>query len=191
LQDDKARWNKKYLSCPMPSQVSPVVRDFIGFAHPGRALDIACGTGRNSVHMATGGFCVDAVDISDYALGQIPYDDKIHPIEADLDSYRFEQGCYDLIVNCNFLYRPHFPMIIEALRPGGVLIYETFVEAEGEGFHQPSNPNFLLKKRELLEAFSSLDVIYYEEKVATNLRGELVNVASFVGRQGEEHDNGL
>lgn len=191
MQDDKVRWNKKYLSCPMPSAVSPIVRDFMGFAHPGRALDIACGTGRNTVHMASRGFRVDAVDISDYALGQIPHDQNICLIEADLDAYVFEEAGYDLIVNCNFLYRPHFPMIVTALRPGGVLIYETFVEAQAEGFHQPSNPDFLLKKRELLEAFSSLDVIYYEEKVATNLRGERVNVASFVGRQGEQHDNGL
>ncbi len=168
----------------MPSHVSQIVEMYSPMANPGRALDIACGTGRNSVYLAENGFSVDAVDISDYALAQIPASPMINRIEADLDEYRFARTSYDLIVNCNFLYRDHFPMILDALRPKGILIYETFVEKSGEGFHQPSNPDFLLKNKELLDAFRSLEVICYEEKVATNLRGELVNIASFVGRQG-------
>lgn len=183
--EDKIRWNQKYLSCPMPGYVAPVVERYIKYAKPGKALDIACGTGRNTCFIAASGFDVDAVDISDYALSQIIPSPRINTIEADLDRYVFEESAYDLIVNCNFLDRSHFGMIKKALKPSGVLIFETFVEADGEGFHQPSNPDFLLKTNELLDVFGELDVIYYEEQEMTNLRGERVNVASFVGRSGE------
>ena len=185
--EDRVRWNKKYASCQMPDGVAPIVKNYLKYAKGDRALDIACGRGRNTRFIAEHGFMVDAVDISDYALSQIPPSDKIRTIEADLDDYQIPVSAYDLIINCNFLNRNHFPMIMEALRPSGLLIFETFVEAEGEGFHQPSNPDFLLKKNELLTIFESLDMIYYKEHEATNLVGERVNVASLVARKGEDN----
>ncbi len=187
MLEDKIRWNKKYVSYPMPDGVASIVEDYLKFANTGSALDIACGTGRNTYYLAEHGFTVDAVDISDYALSQIPASERIRTIEADLDEYKIPEDSYDLIVNCNFLDRSHFPMIIAALKPSSLLIFETFVEADGEGFHQPSNPDFLLKKNELLHIFDSLDIIYYEECEVTNLRDERVNIASLVARKGE-HD---
>ncbi|MEA3372794.1 MAG: methyltransferase domain-containing protein [Campylobacterota bacterium] len=182
--EDKVRWNQKYKSCAMPGYVAPVVKNYLKYANVGRALDIACGTGRHTNYLAEHGYSVDAVDISDYALSQIPFSDKIRTIEADLDGYEIPKESYDLIINCNFLERNHFPMMIEALKPAGLLIFETFLEAEGEGFHQPSNPDFLLKHNELLHAFESLEIIHYEEHESVNHCNERVNIASLVARKG-------
>lgn len=183
MHEDKQRWNEKYLTFPMPSKVAPAVERFAPLAKRGEALDIACGTGRHTHYLADLGFTVDAVDFSDYALEQIREEPKIRKIEADLDHYRLEKAHYDLIVDCNYLDRRMYGQIEEALKEGGILIFETFLQAEGEGYHQPSSPDFVLREKELPEVFSDLEQIHYDEREEMNLRGEKVRVATFVGRK--------
>jgi SAM-dependent methyltransferase len=183
MLEDKQRWNEKYLNFPMPTRVAPIVATYASEAKVGRGLDIACGTGRHTRYLASLGFDVDAVDFSDYALEQIEEDPKIHKIEADLDHYRFENDAYDLIVNCNYLDRRMYDQIEEALKVEGILIFETFLDASGEGFHQPSNPDFVLQENELPEVFAALEQLHYDERDDVNLRGERVRVATFVGRK--------
>ena len=180
--EDKQRWNKRHVEKPMRHEVEPILEKHIDKATLGTALDIACGTGRNTHFLAEKGFVVDAVDLSDYALGKIRGLSTINKIEADLDKYHLALNKYDLIVNINFLNRRFFPQIKEALKSGGVLIFETFIVAHGD-FNQPMNPEFLLRKNELIHAFIGLDVIYYEEKEDVNLRGEKTRVASLVARK--------
>ena len=184
MKEDKQRWNEKYLVAPMPSETSDILKNNIHLANRGRALDIACGTGRNTHFLADSGFVVDAVDLSDYALEKIRTADNIKKIDADLDSYVFEEDAYDLILKVNYLDRKMFPKIIKALKKGGVFIYETFVKTPtGEGYHNPTNPDFHLDLDELPKAFSELEIISYKEQDAINLRDEKVRVASFVGRK--------
>ncbi len=184
MQEDKQRWNEKYLVAPMPEETSDILKENIHLAKKGRAIDIACGTGRNTHFLADMSFIVDAIDFSDYALEKIRKDEKIHKIDADLDSYTFEEDAYDLILKVNYLDRKMFPRIIKALKKGGVFIYETFVKTPtGEGYHNPTNPDFHLDRDELPKAFSKLEILSYEEKDTINLRGEKVRVASFVGRK--------
>lgn len=180
--EDKHRWNKRHVEKPMRKSVEPLVEKYIDNAKVGNALDIACGIGRNTHFLAEKGFVVDAVDISDYALSQVRNMATINKIETDLDTYNLEINKYDLIVNINYLSRRLFPQIKEALKSGGVLIFETFIIAHGD-FQQPSNPEFLLRKNELLHAFIGLDIIYYEEKDDINLRGEKTRVASLVAKK--------
>ena len=180
---DKERWNKRHVEKPMRSHVEPLIEKYIDEAEVGEALDIACGVGRNTHFLAEKGFLVDAVDISDYALSQVKNMATIKKFEVDLDTYNLEINKYDLIVNINYLSRRLLPQIKEALRDGGVIIFETFIIAHGE-FTQPVNPEFLLRKNELLHAFIGLDIIYYEERDDINLRGENTRVASLVARKG-------
>ena len=179
---DKERWNKRHVEKPMRHNVEPILEKYIHLANIGKALDIACGIGRNTHFMQECGFEVDAVDISDYALSQVKDDPKINKIETDLDTYNLETNNYDLITNINFLSRRLHPQIKDALKSGGVLVYETFIVAHGD-FNNPANPEFLLRKNELLHAFIGLDIIYYEEKDDVNLRGEKTRVASLVARK--------
>lgn len=184
MREDKQRWNEKYLVAPMPHETSEILKDNIHLAKQGRALDIACGMGRNTHFMADRGFVVDAVDLSDYALSKIRSDVNINKIDADLDGYLFEEDAYDLIVKINYLDRKMFPGIIKALKKEGVFIYETFVKTPaGEAYHNPTNPDFHLDRDELPKAFADLELISYQEQDAINLRGEKVRVASFVGRK--------
>jgi len=180
--EDKARWNKRHVEKPMRHNVEPIIEKYIEKASVGIALDIACGTGRNTHFLAEKGFLVDAVDLSDYALGEIKNLATINKIEEDLDTYNLAVNKYDLIVNINYLNRRFYPQIKEALKPGGVLIFETFIVAHGD-FKNPANPEFLLRRNELLHTFIGLDTIYYEEKDEINLRGEKIRVASLVARK--------
>jgi len=180
--EDKARWNKRHVEKPMRHNVEPIIEKYIEKVSVGTALDIACGTGRNTHFLAEKGFLVDAVDLSDYALGEIKNLATINKIEEDLDTYNLAVNKYDLIVNINYLNRRFYPQIKEALKPGGILIFETFIVAHGD-FKNPANPEFLLRKNELLHTFIGLDTIYYEEKDEINLRGEKIRVASLVARK--------
>ncbi len=182
MQDDKIRWNTKYQTLPMPTHVSKVLKNYVTCATVGRALDIACGQGRNTVFLAEQGFVVDAVDISDIALSYIEDMPRVTTICADLDMFEFTTE-YDLVLNINYLDRALIPKIKAALKSGGTVIFETFVEAEGKAFHQPSNAAYLLHVNELLAMFREFEIIYYEEKVDVNLRGEKVKIASLVARK--------
>ncbi len=185
MDEDKIRWNKKYQTLPMPTHVSKVLKHYINHATVGDALDIACGQGRNTVFLAEQGFCVDAIDISEIALSYLDAIQQVTPICADLDGYEFDK-MYDLIVNINYLDRTLISQIKRALKPDGIIMFETFVEAEGRGFHKPSNHTYLLRVNELLKLFETFEIIYYEEKVDINLRGEKVKVASLVARKRGE-----
>jgi len=180
--EDKARWNKRHVDKPMRHNVEPILQKYINEAKVGTALDIACGTGRNTHFLAEKGFIVDAVDLSDYALSEIKNLATINKIEEDLDTYNLAVNKYDLIVNINYLNRRFYPQIKEALKSGGIVIFETFIVAHGD-FRNPANPEFLLRKNELLHTFIGLDTIYYEERNEINLRGEKIRVASLVARK--------
>ncbi|NOQ29994.1 MAG: methyltransferase domain-containing protein [Helicobacteraceae bacterium] len=181
MQKDKLRWNEKYKNFPMPTRVAPIVEKYLPKEKNLKALDIACGKGRNSIYMAENGYVVDAIDISDVALSCVSEHKNITTQEVDLDTYEIKKDTYDVIVKCYYLDRRLTPYIIEALKSGGLLIYETYLEVSSDKkYHQPSNPDFLLKSNELLKSFSELKVIYYEEREETNLRGELVKIASLV-----------
>ena len=182
MLEDKERWNKRYQEKPFRDYVEPIVEKYSQLATVGKALDIACGQGRNTKFLAKMGFEVDGVDLSDYALSQIEQHPNITKIEADLDSYTLEKNRYDLIININYLNRNFFHQIKEALKPQGIVIFETFIIAHGD-FDNPQNPEYLLRKNELLHAFLSLDIIYYEERDDINLRGEKTRVASLVAKK--------
>ncbi len=183
MLEDKQRWNERYLDNPMPQEASTLIKDYIHHAKVGQAIDVACGTGRNTHFLADMGFLVDAVDISDYALQRVKKSAMITKIDTDLDKYNLTPNRYDLVVNVNYLNRRLVSQMKDALKSGGVLMFETFIVAHGD-FNMPTtNLDYLLRKNELLHSFIGLDVIYYEEKIDINLRGEKVKIASLVAKK--------
>ena len=183
MYEDKARWNERHVTKPMRHEVAAILKNYVAHAPVGYALDLACGTGRNTHFLERLGFSVDAVDLSDYALSQIKDTPKIIKIETDLDSYDLKKNTYDLIINCNYLNRRLMDQMIGALKDGGLIIFETFIEAHEKPEQGSMNPDYLLKKNELLNAFINLDVIYYEEVNGVNLRGEKNKTASLVAKK--------
>lgn len=138
---------------------SRILKEHWRLASCGNALDIACGNGRNSIFLAAKGFAVDAVDISTFATNHLAgRHPDINVICADLDAWDIPQNHYELIANIRFLDRRLFPRFREGLRIGGVLIFESFMDGEKD--------NYCLKQNELLRAFQSFRIVYYEEKKA-------------------------
>ena len=131
-----------------------------GLVGRGPLLDLACGGGRHARLFAARGLEVVAVDRDRQALPE-----SIRFVQADLEDgspWPFAGQRFAAIVVANYLHRPLFPRIVESLDEGGVLIYETFMIGN-EKFGRPSNPQFLLRPGELLEAFSALAVAGFEQ----------------------------
>jgi SAM-dependent methyltransferase len=163
-QEDKERWNEKYQDNKIPDEPIKLIKDYVSLATGKQALDIACGMGRHSKYLASLGFQVDALDISSVAIEQLQDLAQINAIEVDFDTYTLEKEKYDLIVCTYFLERKLFPQMIDALKPNGIILMETFLHDEGNE-RVPSNPAFRLNEGEL-EA-------YFDEKC------ELLHIPEF------------
>lgn len=149
--------------------VSPWVRRFAGLiARPGPVLDLATGYGRHAKHFKGLGYEVVAVDRDREALKALgPGFEIILANLEDGSPWPLADREFPGIVVTNYLHRPLFPFLATTLKPGGILIYETF-GAGNERFGKPSNPNFLLQPGELLEV-----ALRYELAVLAYECGEL------------------
>lgn len=130
-------------------------------------LDLACGHGRHTVYLASLGHRVLAVDRDMQALSGIAASERIETLQADLEAgeWPLRGRRFGGIVVTNYLHRPLFPALLDALSDDGVFIYETFAKGN-ERFGKPSNPAFLLDPGELLEVVRDrLRVIAYEDCV--------------------------
>lgn len=136
---------------------------FIGAG--GEVLDLACGSGRHSRYLASAGFRVCAVDRDAQAVAALSGVAGVSVQVADLERapWPLEGRRFAGIVVANYLYRPLFPHLLEALAEDGALIYETFALGN-ERFGKPSNPDFLLRPGELLDLVrGKLRVLAYED----------------------------
>jgi tellurite methyltransferase len=153
----------------------------------GRALDVACGDGRNSLALARLGLDVDAVDVSDVTIDALraaapQRAPNVHPRVVDLEREAPEPAAYDVVVSFNYLQRDLFGALERALRPGGWLLFETFGPAHLEELRREMNAAYVLRTNELLEAFGGLRVRHYFEGVAER-SGAPRGVASLVAQR--------
>ncbi|MEN3000570.1 MAG: class I SAM-dependent methyltransferase [Armatimonadota bacterium] len=124
---------------------------------PGRALDLACGAGREAVYLADLGWQVVAVDQLPDALARgrdlqaryAPDAPPIHWIEANLETDWQPDGKFDLILCFFFLHRPLIRRLSDWLRPGGHLLIETFTEIHRAHFGRPASEARVLRSGEL------------------------------------------
>ena len=135
------------------------VRRWASCVPQGEVLDLACGGGRHARLFAARGHRVIAVDRQPVDLPGVEF------IQADLEDgspWPLAGRRFSGIVVTNYLHRPLFPFIADALAEGGVLIYETFMRGN-EAYGRPSSPQFLLQPGELLAAFASLTPLAFEQ----------------------------
>ena len=137
----------------------------------GRALDVACGTGRNAPRLAEAGDRVDAVDISQAAIEQARIEGERRGLPVawqggDLDHARLETAAYDVITVIRYVNRKLWPRLIKALAPNGWLLIEPHLQTTADVFG-PSSPEFRLAPQELLRAFHGLRIVLYEEVLET------------------------
>ncbi len=189
----RERWNRRYAErgvrafAEAPAQWLVENRSALSSTRGRRALDIACGDGRNAGYLATLGFGVDAVDISDVAIAALraAATDRrlpVTPYRLDLERDPLPGSRYDVIVQCNYLQRSLFVPLTRTLAPGGVLMVETFTRTDIEQLGNRFDPRFLLESEELLTSFPGLDVVRYEERVAER-SGRPRAIASLVARR--------
>jgi len=165
---NRSKWNARYAYAKGQQLPSPAA--LTEFAKPhlpagGLAVDIACGRGANSIWLAEQGFKVHAWDHSETVVAQLREDvaDRVvgPAIKAevrDVVATPPNRDSVDVVLVCRFLERSLCPALIDALRPGGVLLYQTFTRGL-------SNPDFLLQPNELLSLFRSLQIVSYIEPV--------------------------
>ncbi len=148
---------------------SPWVRRFAPDLPAGGAvLDLACGKGRHTRLLLELGHPVLAVDRDLSGLADLADASGLETREVDLEDGQpppFAARRFAGVVVTNYLFRPLLPALVQAVAPGGLLIYETFARGN-ERFGKPANPDHLLKPGELLEAVrGSLRVLAYEDLV--------------------------
>lgn len=167
-QDDKIKWDKKYQQTPTllkDREASKKLKKFIKSVKNKKALEIACGTGRNSIYIETFGYEVDALDISDVALEFLNKKNikNIHTKQIDLENYIPPKESYDLIIMTNYLDRAIIPHLANALKKDGILFIETYMH-DPQNDKKPSKPEYLLKEGELKTFFDNrFKIIDYEE----------------------------
>ena len=135
-----------------------------GFAVGKQALDMACGSGRHSLLLAQRGFQVLGVDRDADALSRMPATIQTRCLDLEQDAVWPLAGMsFDVVVVTNYLWRPRLKDLLGLLAPGGVLIYETFMQGN-ERFGSPKNPDFLLRPDELLDLCRpELQVMRFEQ----------------------------
>ncbi|MEL6252852.1 MAG: methyltransferase domain-containing protein [Bacteroidota bacterium] len=191
---DRERWNEKYRNRKLSSYKNGASdwlsehEDILEELEKRAALDIASGFGRNSFYLETLGFQVDAVDVSDIAidwLNEEAQKDKlrIKGHQIDLAEEGFPQASYQVIICFNFLFRELFPKIKSSLKIGGLLFYETVYSDDHEILGNKMNPDYVLKKNELLQAFSGMRIISYREKIVEMKNGRKKALASLVAKK--------
>jgi tellurite methyltransferase len=186
MPSSQSDWDAKYmLVADTPAEPASIVRELSPLLPRGPALDLACGAGRHTMLLASRGQHVTAVDWSRVALeileargqtAQVPVryvssiDARQRTVhggidlsQADLERVQLPEESFELILCIQYLQRSLFPQISRALRPGGVLLFETFTRAQLEFTGGPRNPEHLLELGELRSPFPELRVLFYRE----------------------------
>ena len=182
-QADKERWNEKYQDNQIPNEPIKLVTEYAKLATGKQALDIACGMGRHSKYLVTQGFEVDALDVSSVAIESLQGLAHINAMEVDFDTYTLPKEKYDLIVCTYYLERKLFPQMIEALKPNGIILMETFLHDEVNE-RQPSNPAFMLNEGELEAYFDEIcELLHIPEWLDVDYKGYKTMKTSMVARK--------
>ncbi|ABZ75368.1 Methyltransferase type 12 [Shewanella halifaxensis HAW-EB4] len=143
------------------------------YLKPGcQVLDLACGSGRNGQWFTNRGCHVSYLDRDLSGLDVVTDDAS----SIELLKWDLENGCapalpqerYDIVLVFNYLHRPLFAQIIDSVKPGGLIIYETFTEQQAQ-IGRPRNPAFLLKAGELKALVANWRTLHYAEDLFTEL----------------------
>jgi SAM-dependent methyltransferase len=168
--DERQRWDERYASGDYRPRSWPTafLEQWAPAFGVGRALDVACGTGRNALYLAEHGFDVTGVDISEVAIERASHEARARGLDveflaADLDHFT-PDGLFDVITVIRFRNRELWPRLVGALAPGGWILAEHHMKTTAD-VAGPTSSEFRLDPGELLEVFSDLRIVHYSESV--------------------------
>lgn len=177
MTDARDKWNCRWQErSERPFQADPWLLKILPLLPSGRALDVACGRGRNALLLAERGMAVTALDISEEALNQLEREAasrglRIETRRVDLEAQsQLPATHFDLVIDFFYLHRPLLPALRRAVRPGGVAVLRTFSNA-GPFAGTPAAAEFVLNPGELLEIFAGWDILLHEEGVEPSAKG--------------------
>jgi 2-polyprenyl-3-methyl-5-hydroxy-6-metoxy-1,4-benzoquinol methylase len=189
VQQTRQKWNARYqdiAGVPLPAQVLGENRHLLPTA--GRALDLACGLGGNALLLAEHGLDTWAWDIADVAIQRLQQTAQqrglaIRAEVRDVVALPPPPESFDVLVVSRFLERELAPTLLQALRPHGLLFYQTLTHYAAQA-GRPRNPAYLLAPQELLRLFRPLHLLVYREdgQVGDKTRG-LRQEAMLVGQK--------
>lgn len=166
------------------AEPAEILRECSPLLPRGPALDLACGTGRNTLFLAADDHSVTAVDFSAVALAELegraraagriiesansvspPHGSRGHIrlVQADLERIALPESAFEIVLCFQYLQRSLFSGMMRTLRAGGVLLFETYTRAQLAFAGGPRNPAHLLEQGELRAAFPSLEILFYRE----------------------------
>jgi SAM-dependent methyltransferase len=137
-----------------PAASEWVARFLGGIPGGGTVLDVACGSGRHARLALARGYRVVGLDRDLSGVADLLGHPSTEWMAADIESgapFPLRGRTFDGVIVTNYLWRPILPDIVACVGPGGLLIYETFATGQ-ERYGRPSNPDFLLRPGELIEA---------------------------------------
>jgi tellurite methyltransferase len=192
--DIREKWNDRYRAATGEPRAACVLSENLHLLPAaGRALDLACGRGGNALLLAAQGLEVEAWDIADVAVAalqeeatrqQLPIKARVRDVEANPP----RPESFDVIVVSYFLARDLIPALVQALRPGGLVFYQTFTRQRVSD-RGPQQPQYRLAEQELLQLFAGLQVLFYrEEGRVGDLEQGFRDEAMFIGRRKESVD---
>jgi SAM-dependent methyltransferase len=193
MNPQRPRWEDRYPKGLASSSLepSPLLIDhaeLLRGAPRGQALDLACGNGRNSFFLASLGYEVTAVDVSEPAVAFVneraaELGVRVRAREADLSHHELGDGAFAAILDFLFLDRNLVPRIIHALSPGGLLFFETLTVDERGALGHDVASDVLLEPNEPLRLFAPLRILHYREGVVTADSGRQRAVAQLIARK--------
>lgn len=165
---DKGRWDKKYSTEVYLFGEKPIsfLVDNVHLLPKGKVLDIAMGEGRNGVYLATQGFEVLGLDISEKGLtkahklaekNNVTIETKV----VDLENFTLEPNTYEVILCTYYMQKDLFKQFESALKPGGMIVVETY-NIDYLKYARFSR-KWALDTNELLDIFKGLRVIRYQD----------------------------
>ena len=184
----RTTWEERHRGAA-PGDPEPSVVEMLPLLPHGIALDVAAGTGRNSIALARSGFRVVAADFSLAglrALAEIARRDHlmISPVVADLEqTFPFHPNSFDVILNVNYLDRQLVPHLKSALRPGGALLFDTFLVDEA-GHGHLRDARFTLGHYELRAMLADMELVRYREGLVVYPSGKRAWRGTALARRG-------
>ena len=171
MESGSQRWIRRHSNSDFTSSAAPDPL-LVDYAHCFKSqeiiADVASGTGRNALYIATLGCVSLAFDVSITALEQCRKSAKegmlnVHPVAVDLDKFRFPPNVLDAAVCFNYLNRELMVNLRSAIKSGGWLVYKT-MNSNFLKDHPKFNPDYVLEDGELERVFGDLRVIISQDE---------------------------